>query len=165
MVDILAEDFENATNSTNFKVFDETTILSWGPHDGDPMMGLKSQKLSPVIIRLNLPRVQNDATNDGFSYFVWFRSGSGFWKKNWKILDKNFRLFCDDMIISKLQNSSSKAASSTFFLNHKLIVLRSFIFDCLAKLRKHQWFFSYRGQNLYQWLFSVSGFSVELQKK
>ena len=129
------------------------------------VMGLKSQKLSPVIIRLNLPRVQNDATNDGFSYFVWFRSGSGFWKKKWKILDKNFRLFCDDMIISKLQNSSSKAASSTFFLNHKLIVLRSFIFDCLAKLRKHQWFFSYRGQNLYQWLFSVSGFSVELQKK
>ena len=41
-----------------------------------------------------------------------------FEKKNFsKILDKILRLFCDDMIILKLQNSSFKAASSTFLSN------------------------------------------------
>ena len=111
MVDILAEDFENATNSTNFNRFDKFSTKPPFCHGVKITENRRSynqaicQKFKMTKQTMDLV-VLSDSDLDQI-----------FEKKFSKFLDQIFRLFCDDMIILKLQNSSFKAASSTFLSN------------------------------------------------
>lgn len=111
MVDILAEDFENATNSTNFNHFHKFSTKPPFCH------GVKITENQPSYNQAICQKFK--ITKQTMDLVVLSDSDlDQIFEKNFsKILDKILRLFCDDMIILKLQNSSFKAASSTFLSN------------------------------------------------